>query len=75
MGARGVSEQRRKRPRLAELKGTLQVLRDSGMQPCALDSLPDGTYRWHFTPPLSSDETSLDRELAEFEGKHGYGRA
>lgn len=67
--------ERRRRPRLSELKGTLQVLRDGGLKPCALDSLPDGTYRWHFTPPLANDESVLDRELAEFEGKHGYDRA
>jgi hypothetical protein len=67
--------ERRRRPRLSELKGTLAILRESGMQPCALDSLPDGTYRWHFTAPPSNDETGLDRELAEFEARNGYGRA
>jgi len=65
----------RRKPRLSELKGTLRVLRDGGLSPAALDSLPDGTYRWHFTPPAANDETALDRELAEFEAKHGYGRA
>jgi len=45
------------------------------MEPCALDSLPDGTYRWHFTTPAANDEDSLDRELQQFEAKHGYGRA
>jgi hypothetical protein len=66
---------RRPRLRLAELKDTLRILRESGVSPCALDTLPDGTYRWHFTPPASNDETALDRELAEFEAQHGYGRA
>ena len=40
----------------------------------ALDSLPDGTFRWHFTEPPANDESSLDRELAAFEAKHGNGR-
>lgn len=67
--------ERRRRPRLSDLKGTLRVLREGGMEPCALDSLPDGTYRWHFTTPAANDEDSLDRELQQFEAKHGYGRA
>lgn len=65
----------RTRFRLSELKATLTLLKEGGMQPCALDTLPDGTYRWHFTPPPPSDENDLDRELAAFEAKHGYGRA
>ena len=60
---------------MSELKATLQALRDGGIEPCALDTLPDGTYRWHFTPPPANDESALDRELAAFEGKNGYGRA
>ncbi len=67
--------ERRKRSRLTELKGTLRVLRDGGLSPAALDSLPDGTYRWHFTAPAANDEDALDRELAEFEAKHAHGRA
>ncbi len=66
--------ERRRRPRLSELKGTLKVLHEQGLKPCALDCQPDGTYRWHFTTPPSGDETGLDRELAEFEARHGYGR-
>lgn len=66
---------RRKRTSLASLKTTLQALKEAGLQPAALDSLPDGSFRWHFTPPAASDEDSLDRELAAFEAKHGYGRA
>lgn len=70
-----VNDNRRRRPRLSELKGTLKVLQENGLKPCALDRLPDGTIRWHFTEPPAGDETVLDRELAEFEAKHGYGRA
>lgn len=66
---------RRPRLRLSELKATLQALRDAGMVPAALDTMPDGTCRWHFTAPPANDETALDRELAEFEARNGYGRA
>lgn len=70
-----MTAQRRQRPRLSQLKNTLKILRDGGMSPTALDTLPDGTYRWHFTAPASNDETALDRELEEFEAQHGNGRA
>lgn len=53
----------------------ITVLRQFGMEPCALDTLPDGTHRWHFTQPPPHDENDLDRELAAFEAKHGHGRA
>lgn len=66
---------RRRTTSLASLKTTLQALKESGLQPTALDSLPDGTMRWHFTPPPANDEDGLDRELQAFEAKHGYGRA
>lgn len=65
---------RRRRTSLASLKTTLQALKESGVQPAALDSLPDGSFRWHFTPPATNDEDVLDRELAAFEAKHGHGR-
>ncbi len=60
---------------LSALKTQLQAMKESGMPPTALDSLPDGSFRWHFTQPLANDETALDRELAEFDKQHGYGRA
>lgn len=63
------------RLRLSDLKSTLITLREQGMKPCALDTLPDGTHRWHFTPPPAHDENVLDRELEAFEAKHGHGRA
>ncbi len=53
----------------------LMALREAGLTPRALDHQPDGTLRWHFTDPLGNDENALDRELAAFEEKHGYGRA
>ncbi|MEX4006903.1 hypothetical protein [Neoaquamicrobium sediminum] len=64
-----------KRVRVSDLKSTLAALRDLGISPCALDTMPDGTHRWHFTPPTPHAENDLDRELAEFEAKHGHGRA
>ncbi len=66
--------QRRRRTSLAALKTQMQAMKESGMPPAALDSLPDGSFRWHFTPPPTNDETVLDRELAEFDKQHGYGR-
>lgn len=72
MGARPII--RRHRPRLSDLRTTLTILKENGMRPCALDTMPDGTCRWHFTQPLGNDEDSLDRELAEFEARHGNGR-
>lgn len=69
-----MTDRRRRRPSLTALKTTLQALRESGIQPAALDSMPDGTFRWHFTAPPEHGEDALDRELAAFEAKHGYGR-
>ena len=59
--------------RLADLKATLTLMRDGGITPTALDMKPDGSCRWHFTQPADNDENELDRELAEFRKKHGYG--
>ncbi|KFL27058.1 hypothetical protein JP74_09085 [Devosia sp. 17-2-E-8] len=64
---------RRPSVRPSDLKAALEVLREFGMTPSALDTMPDGTYRWHFTKPASSDDDELDRELAEFEKRHGSG--
>jgi hypothetical protein len=58
-----------------DLKATLKCLREFGIQPTALDTMPDGTLRWHFGPFDVSDDHLLDRELAEFEARHGQGRA
>ena len=66
-----------KRPRvsLSSLKTQLQAMKESGMPPAALDSMPDGSFRWHFTPPVANDDDALDREIEDFKAKHGYGRA
>lgn len=58
-----------------DLKAMLKCLREFGLQPRALDAMPDGTLRWHFGSPEISDDDLLDRELAEFEARHGQGRA
>lgn len=70
-----MADRRRRRTSLTALKTTLQALKESGIAPAALDSLPDGSFRWHFTQPPADGEDALDRELADFEAKHGYGRA
>lgn len=63
---------RRPQVRVRDLSSTLEALRSHGIEPCALDLLPDGTHRWHFTKPADNDEDELDRELAEYRAKHGY---
>lgn len=65
----------RSKARISDLKRTLITLKELGMKPSALDTLPDGTHRWHFTNPIPHDENDLDRELEAFEAKHGHGRA
>jgi hypothetical protein len=62
-----------KRVRASDLKTALAALRAAGIEPAALDMKPDGSCRWHFTQPVDSDDNDLDRELAEFDRKHGYG--
>lgn len=64
---------RRPALRPADLVKALSALRQAGVEPCTLDVLPDGTHRWHFTKPVNADEDDLDRELAEFDLKHGHG--
>ncbi len=63
---------RRPTLRIRDVNATLEALKRNGMTPTALDTLPDGTFRWHFTPPTQDDGDELDRELAEFDRKHGY---
>lgn len=63
---------RRPTLRVRDVNATLEALKKGGMTPTALDTLPDGTFRWHFTPAPQSEDTDLDRELAEFDKKHGY---
>lgn len=63
---------RRPTLRMRDVNATLELLRKKGMTPTALDTLPDGTFRWHLTPPEKNDDDDLDRELAEFDKKNGY---
>jgi hypothetical protein len=69
-----VQTKKTRRPtlRIRDVNATLEALKKNGMTPTALDTLPDGTFRWHFTPPSQYDGDELDRELAEFDKKHGY---
>ena len=60
----------KRRISLSSLKTTLRALQESGLAPVALDQLPDGTLRWHFTLPRVNGESELDRELAEWETKN-----
>ncbi len=67
---------RRPAVRMSDLKTTLAALQGAGIEPAALDVLPDGTHRWHFTKPALDDEDDLLREIRAFEAKkHGHGRA
>lgn len=63
---------RRPSLRIRDVNATLELLRKKGMTPTALDTLPDGTFRWHLMPPEKNDDDDLDRELAEFDKKNGY---
>jgi len=45
------------------------ALEARGLKPCAVDLLPSDVIRFHLSPPAVEDD--LDRELAEFEAKHG----
>jgi hypothetical protein len=63
---------RRPTIRLADLKTVIEAMKASGMEPAALDVLPDGTHRWHFTKPADNDDDDLDRELKAYREKHGY---
>jgi hypothetical protein len=47
------------------------ALEARGLQPCAVDYLPNGTIRFHLSSPTHEDD--LDRELAKFEAQHGKG--
>ncbi|MDP9840780.1 hypothetical protein J2T09_005568 [Neorhizobium huautlense] len=72
---RALAMGRRASIRSSDIKTTLAALKDAGIIPCAMDTLPDGSMRWHFTQPRESDEDDLDRELREFEQRHGGNNA
>ncbi len=61
---------RRAAVRPQDIRTTLAVLREHGIAPTALDTLPDGTCRWHFTERAALSEDDLDREIEEFEQRH-----
>lgn len=49
------------------------ALEAKGLKPCAVDILPSGTIRFHISPLVGAGADDLDRELADFEAKHGAG--
>jgi hypothetical protein len=52
------------------------ALEARGLRPCAMDLLPTGTIRFHLIAPGATEESGpddLDRELADFEARHGQG--
>jgi hypothetical protein len=55
------------------LKAALAALRAEGIEPCSLEIRPDGSHRWHFTKDANNDDDAVDRELAEFGKRNGYG--
>lgn len=60
---------RRAAIRSSDIKTTLAALKESGITPCALDTLPDGGMRWHLTPVKASEEDEIDREIRENEAR------
>lgn len=68
----------RKPPLRRRLGVCAAVLEARGMRPRAIDLLPSGTIRFHIAEPgegetAVSSDSDLDRELAEFEARHGEG--
>ncbi len=57
--------------RSTDITTTIAALKAAGLTPVAMDTLPDGGTRWHFTAPNRADEDELDRELREHEERHG----
>jgi hypothetical protein len=64
-----------RRPQLRRrINAGAAALEARGLRPCAMDLFPTGTVRFHLTAPTARDDSNeLDRELAEFEARHGTG--
>ena len=63
-----------RRPQLRRrINAGAAALETRGLRPCAMDILPTGTVRFHISAPTAADDPDddLDRELAEFEARHG----
>jgi hypothetical protein len=63
----------RSQPLKRRVEAGAAALEAKGLKPCAIDILPTGTIRFHLTAPPAGTggADDLDRELAEFETKHG----
>ena len=65
---------RRPAIRKSDVDAAAATLLARGLRPKAVDFLPSGAIRFHFEDPSPvQDGDDLDRELAEFEAKHGQG--
>jgi hypothetical protein len=65
-----------RRPSLRRrINAGVSALEARGLRPCAVDFLTTGTVRLHISTPTATDDPDddLDRELAEFEARHGQG--
>jgi hypothetical protein len=61
-----------RRPTEAEIAGIIRAAKQAGAG--IVEISPDGTVRIVLAPPLQdSGMSSLDRELEEFEARHGQG--
>ena len=65
---------RRHALRPSDVRAALTACDEAGFAPTALEFSPDGRMRVLFTPQTGHDEDDLDRELREFEARHGQGR-
>jgi hypothetical protein len=64
---------RRRAIRSSDVDAAVAALEARGIRPSAIDLLPTGAIRVHIAPLQSDNMSDLDRELAEFEARHGQG--
>lgn len=57
--------------RSSDVDAAIAALEARGIRPSAIDLLPTGAVRMHLVPLQSDTVSDLDRELAEFEARHG----
>jgi hypothetical protein len=64
---------RRPAIRSSDVDAAVAALEARGIRPFAIDLLPTGAVRVHLAPLETDTVSALDRELAEFEARHGKG--